>query len=178
VYGYEPDDVTDPWKVYRPPLAETLMWVNDLHALQFGQGYWISATQAITWEIKGSTTNVARQSTDLISPPATYYGQVLASATFAPTAGMPVHAYVEGQLCGQSQTLSVGGDIVYSVNVGYTPMGGMCGEPGQTVNFEVGGITMVTEALWRNDDIYKLVLSLAEDAYHYIYLPLTMRESQ
>jgi len=178
VYGYDATDAADPWKVYTPPITETWMWVNDLHTLRFGQGYWISATQAITWELKGATANVARQSPTLITPPATYYGQVLTSAAFTPTAGASVTAYVDGQPCGQGRTLNVNGDIVYTLNVGYTPAVGLCGAPGELVTFQVGAIMMDTTTLWNNDQVWRLDLAAAAPPPpHYpIYLPLTMKE--
>ncbi len=156
VYAYEAADAGDPWKVYAPnPIPD---WVNDLDAMVFGQGYWISATQAITWEVKGASETTARQSLVNIMPPATYYGVVSPTPSFVPAAGMPVTAYVEGHMCGQGETLAVGADIVYSVNVGYTPEGGMCGEPGHVVTFAVASTVMEPTATWDNNNVWSLAL--------------------
>ncbi|MCP4537492.1 MAG: hypothetical protein GY832_10130 [Chloroflexi bacterium] len=159
VYGYDPADAGAPWKVYKPNSVPP--WVNDLHEMEFGKGYWISATQPITWEVKGGSDARAPQSANNMGPPATYYGVVSPSATFVPVAGMTVSVYVEGKLCGRGETLSVGGDIVYSVKVGYTPAGGACGDLGQIVTFRVGSTMMSTTAEWNNNDVWELPLSPA-----------------
>jgi len=39
VYGYAAADEADPWKVYDINVPG---WVNDLTALEYGQGYWIN----------------------------------------------------------------------------------------------------------------------------------------
>ncbi|MBN1876694.1 MAG: VCBS repeat-containing protein [Anaerolineae bacterium] len=161
IYGYDATDTLDPWKVYAP--SPTPEWVNDLYALHFGQGYWISATQAITWSLRGDATTLRQASAGYLTPPATYYGTVQPAGTFAPAAGMTVLAYVEGVQCGQGETLSVVDKagtpvIVYTVNVGYTPAGGMCGTPGQTVRFQVGGMMMATTAVWDNNNVWELPL--------------------
>ncbi|MCP4537493.1 MAG: hypothetical protein GY832_10135 [Chloroflexi bacterium] len=161
VYGYDAADIDKPWKVYKPNSVPP--WVNDLYTMTFGMGYWISATQPITWEVKGESDARAPQSANNMGPPATYYGVVSPGATFVPVAGMTVSAYVEGKLCGQGETLSVGGDIVYSVNVGYTPAGGTCGDSGQIVMFQVGSTMMSTTAEWNNNDVWELPLYIATE---------------
>jgi hypothetical protein len=50
-----------------------------------------------------------------------------------------VEAFVDGTVCGRSQTIRVGPDIVYSVNVLGSGPGGApaCGSPGKHVEFNV-----------------------------------------
>ncbi len=159
VYGYDAADTGDPWKVYKPNSVPP--WVNDLHTMEFGHGYWISVTEPITWMLEGGSDTRAPQSANLMGPPATYYGVVSSTAPFVPVAGMTVSAYVDGALCGRGETLSVGGDIVYSVNVGYTPVGGMCGVSGQVVTFQVESVMMSATAEWNNHDVWQVPLYLA-----------------
>jgi hypothetical protein len=45
VYGYDPADSADPWKLYDPAVPET---VNDLADLESGQGYWVNVDAACT----------------------------------------------------------------------------------------------------------------------------------
>jgi len=173
VYGYDPGDAADPWKLYAPALSGTATWVNDLHTLRFGQGYWISATQPITWELKGATTTMARQSPTLVAPPATYYGRLLAGPAFTPTVGMAVVASVAGKPCAQTTTRRVGTWLVYSLNVGYTEAVGMCGALGQTVTFTVDGQDVAT-APWQNDFPAEVTLTTGHGFWH-LYLPLVMK---
>ncbi|MFQ5615685.1 MAG: LamG domain-containing protein, partial [Anaerolineales bacterium] len=171
VYGYVVTDTVDPWKVYAP--APTPPWVNDLDALQFGQGYWISATDSITWYLKGAGEG-ARQIQDFQSPPATYYGPVLSGETFTPTVGMTVIAWIDGNLCGQGETLNVNGAVMYSINVlSNGPGGASCGEEGAIVHFQVGSQMMSGEPEWNNSRIWYQPLSA--QAAGYIYLPLVQK---
>lgn len=68
----------------------------------------------------------------LLKPPATCYGPVLADRGFAPTAGMPVTAHIDGNLCGQSETREVDAQITYDINMQAEGPGGItgCGSPG------------------------------------------------
>jgi hypothetical protein len=173
VYSYDETDVDDPWKVYdtdAPP------WVNDLTNMEYGRGYWIRATQAITVLLQGdSTTPAALQSNAgaLPTPPATYYGEVLAGIKVSPTSGMEVVARVNGAVCGQAQTRLVSGQVVYVVDVLADDGGAAagCGVPGRVVQFEVGGQPIATTALWAADRPHQLTL---HSEYHN-YLPVIMR---
>jgi hypothetical protein len=173
VYGYDAQDAGDPWKVYAKGVPE---YVEDLHELEFSRGYWISATQPVTWYLRGGSGSVDASGT-FGSPPATYYGPALAGSGFVPAAGMQVSAYVNGHRCGQGETLEVGGQIVYSVNVFADVLreGGAagCGETGDTVTFYVGGQLMGPTAMWNDSRLWKVVLH--PDEGRRIYLPLVLK---
>ena len=136
VYGYEPTDTADPWKVYDVTVPE---WVNDLEVLEFGHGYWITVTEDITLYLKGALDAALAPEVALQTPPATYYGAVLPGFNFTPESGLTVTAWVDGNRCGRSQTLEVGGKVVYVVAVhayAESPGDGVgCGLPGRTVRF-------------------------------------------
>jgi FG-GAP-like repeat/FG-GAP repeat len=171
VYGYEPTDVEDPWKIYDVSVPA---WVNDLHDLRFGQGYWISVTQAINLYLKAASTAAA--DSGLPDPPTTYYGAVLASQYFVPTAGMPVVAYVNGKPCGRGQTRQIDGQIVYVVDVWADGPGEAagCGVLGAPVTFEIGSRVMSTTAAWDNTHVREVALD-ARVTQNSIYLPLVTR---
>ena len=114
VYGYEPTDTADPWRIYDVTVPD---WVNDLHELQFGRGYWINTTQAITLRLRGASAAQTAQAIDMTGPPATFYGAVLPGPGFTPAAGMRVKARVGDAVCGQAVTKNIGGQIVYTVKV-------------------------------------------------------------
>ncbi|MBN2004490.1 MAG: VCBS repeat-containing protein [Anaerolineae bacterium] len=174
VYGYDATDTADPWKVYAP--GGVPGWVNDLSTLHFGQGYWISATQPITWALKGATSTMARQLPTLITPPATYYGRVIAGPDFTPAAGMTVVASVEGRACAQATTQLYKGMIVYALNVGFTEATGACGAPGQTVTFTVNGQLMTATPAWQND-VHREVTLTTGPGLRYAYLPLITKNN-
>jgi hypothetical protein len=140
-------------------------WVNDLTTLEFSHGYWITVTQDVVWRIRGPS--YARrggpapgQAGSILNPPATYYGEVQAGSGFTPTAGMVVIARINGNVCGQGQTLLVGGQVVYSVKVlADGPGAPGCGAPGRTVTFEVATRTMATTTWWNNDRVWYLPLT-------------------
>ena len=171
VYGYDWNDTTDPWKVYDVSVPT---WVNDLRALEFGQVYWISMTQAITLYLKGDGTPAMASSNSSQWPPATYYGQVSGSADFTPTPGMTVTAWINGHLCGQGQTFEANGQVVYTVNVFAEIPGDNsgCGVPGRKVRFKVESYDMIPEAMWDNNRLWRVPL-----ASYRLYLPLVIRGS-
>jgi hypothetical protein len=179
VYGYDVTDDTDPWKVYDVTVPE---WVNDLHELEFGQGYWINVSEAITLFLKGSSDSIFQRVhwvvqaivSHLQSPPATYYGWVLPSPDFTPLPGMVVTAWIDSNLCGQSQTLEVDGRVAYSVNVSADGPGDAvgCGAPERRVTFKIGRQVMVLVTQWDNSRVWRLPLSSG----FRVYLPLTIKE--
>jgi len=161
VYGYDAQDTTDPWKVYDVGVPD---WVNDLEVLEFGQQYWISVTRAITLRLRGSSDwGMAADMGSAINlqlPPATFYGPVVPCTGFTPAVGMPVTASVGSYPCGQSETLEVGDQVVYTVNVFGDGPGGAagCGTPGQPVTFEVASHVMAPAAVWDNARLWELAL--------------------
>ena len=82
-------------------------------------------------------------------------GRTLVSQSFAPTAEMAVTAWVNGNSCGQGQTMEVGSEVVYSIHVFADGPGGAagCGEPGSKVTFWMGGQTMSPAATWTGSSI-------------------------
>ncbi|NJO04409.1 MAG: VCBS repeat-containing protein [Chloroflexaceae bacterium] len=140
VYSYRADlpDSTDVWQ---RSIVDAPAYVNNLTALEFGRGYWISATETITWSIRG--TNVAIAPTTAASlvqhsaplPPATFYGAVEIGGVGA---GVPVHARIGGVQCGAGVTERIAGQVVYVVDVVSAQQRAGCGTPGATVVLEVG----------------------------------------
>ncbi|MFP4394570.1 MAG: FG-GAP-like repeat-containing protein [Anaerolineales bacterium] len=156
VYGYDATDAADPWKLYQPPQPNgSIFWANDLETFTFGRGYWISATRAITWQIKGSESTRAPT---IHEPPATYYGVISPTADFTPQAGMAITASAAGRACAFGQTRARDDEVVYVINVGYNPRGGTCGAAGETVTFTVGSRVMAQSAVWRNPRLWALNL--------------------
>ncbi len=134
----------DAWKGYH---STTPSWVNTLTEAAFGQGYWVYVTQDVTLYLKGSTEEYNElASSELATVPAVYYGAVQAGAGFVPAAGQTVQASMNGAVCGQGQTRTVDGQVVYAVTV----VAAGCGAPGDTVSFTVGGQAMGPTATWDN----------------------------
>jgi hypothetical protein len=174
VYGYVVTDTADPWRVHgvgAPP------YVNRLHRLQFGQGYWISVTRPITWYLGQDSDPPAagdvQAAQSVESPPATFYGPLLAGQGFTPTAGMAMSARVGGKLCGQGRTVESGGEVVYSIHVSADGPGGTsgCGEPGMYVTFKVGSRAYGPAAAWDSNRLWEIALRPSWQ----VYLPLVMR---
>jgi subtilisin-like proprotein convertase family protein len=163
VYGYQPEDRSDPydpWKVYRPGAPD---FVNDLRELEFGHGYWINLTASapITLWLKGASAAAQAGIEGMPYPPATFYGPVLTGAGFTPTVGTLVTARVNGKVCGQVRMQLYGAQLVYAINVSADGPGSTagCGTPGRAVTFEVRGRAMATTATWDNNGAWPLPLS-------------------
>ncbi|MBC8447193.1 MAG: VCBS repeat-containing protein [Chloroflexi bacterium] len=163
VYGYEATDTADPWKVYDVTAPD---YVNDLATLEFGRGYWINVSQAITMYF-GATAEGGALSSVSLPPhvPATYYGEVLGG-----TAGETVTAWVGDSLCGQGQTLEVDSKVVYALNV-MAEAGGPpgCGAPGRQVTFRVGSQVKSPTVAWDDSRLWEVVLTRP----FRVYMPLT-----
>jgi hypothetical protein len=170
------------WQVYAPNVPP---YVVSLSAFEFGQGYWLSVTQPITWFLKGATpTGRIESPQNAQLPPSTYYGITQAGASFTPTVGMSVIARINpstssGQavVCGQGQTQSYGGQIVYVVHVsaeGADTIG--CGVLGRTVTFQVGGRMMTPSqvAVWDDRQLWNVNLT-PQASQQNVYLPLVAR---
>jgi hypothetical protein len=176
VYGYEASDPADPWRIYDTTVPT---YVNTLDVLEFGHGYWVNVSQAITLYLKSGLddgTRAIKLLQGAYGPPATYYGRVEAGRNFVPTAGMTVTAWVNENLCGRGELLEIGGEVVYSVHVfGDGPeLAAGCGTPGQKVAFKVDSQAMEPIAAWNNNEVWQLDLSPSEERI--IYLPLVMRQ--
>lgn len=94
------------------------------------------------------------------NPPATYYGEVLSGPGFVPVAGMPVTAWIDANICGQSLTKTQEGGVVYSVDVVGEGPGGLvgCGTPGRVVVFQVAAQFMAPTVVWDNSQLHNLPL--------------------
>jgi hypothetical protein len=94
--------------------------------------------------------------------PATYYGEVLAVPSFAPTAGMTVTAWIDGKPCGRAWTKEIDDRVVYVINVlgDDGGRGAGCGVPGGTVSvtFQVDSTLMMPglqcETQWDNSQLH------------------------
>ncbi len=158
VYGHQATDPADPWKVYDVTAPG---YVNDLATLEFGQGYWISVSHAITAYI-GTAAPASSLALNSLPPqvPATYYGEILAGHDFTPVVGEDVTAWIGDTLCGQSRTQEVTGQVVYAVNV-LAEVGGLsgCGQEGQLVTFQVAGQPLNPAVEWDDSHVWKVPLS-------------------
>jgi len=177
-YGQVMTDTSNPWKVYGPSAPD---WVSDLKVLEFGHGYWIHVTDAITLYLKGGSVSSVQSVSGLTLPPATFYGAVLHGPGFTPTVGMTVTAWVDGPACGQTQvqtqTLEGQPRLVYVLKVmaddGSQSDG--CGAPGRKLQLQVGGQRMATDATWDNTQVTRWELDPGVNLPQRVYLPLVLR---
>jgi hypothetical protein len=146
IYFYQP--TSDEWKLYDETVVNEhptyTSLVNDLTALEFGQSYWIYATEAITLYLGVPESSLTRRNGEVTLglggegvPLATFYGPILSTDTFSPTVGMTINATVNGNLCGQSTVQELAGQLVYKIQVA-ADSGNDCGTSGQTVRFIIG----------------------------------------
>jgi subtilisin-like proprotein convertase family protein len=171
VYGYVVTDTADPWRVHG---VDAPAYVNRLHEMRFGQGYWISATETVTWYVGGTPGAVSASDVrNLQGPPATYYGPVLAGPGFTPATGTDVTAWVGGHLCGQGQTTQADDQVVYSIHVLADGPGGAtgCGALGEVTMFRVGSQVMAPAAVWDDRQLWELPL---QPGWR-VFLPLVLR---
>jgi hypothetical protein len=149
VRGY--DSAAQRWRVLGP---------ND--ELEFGKGYEITVSQAVTWLLKGdgitSGASAASANNYVSAAPAIYSGVVHGDASWTPAAGLPVVARVNGQPCGQGGTLADGERIIYGVAVAAEIGLPGCGAPGRVITFQVGSKVMQTTIGWNNERVWELGL--------------------
>ena len=184
VWGYDPD-AADPWKAYSPKVAGTNFepLINDLKELVFGRGYWIHITSVsdIILHLKSTQDEVVSAShadAGFVSPPAIYYGKILPSSEFTPAPDMAVTAWIDGMLCGQSQTREVDGQIIYAVEVAADTGGSAkgCGVTGRTIVFKVDDVRMVARVYWDNTDVRNV--SMSDKFENRQFLPLIALEAR
>ncbi len=167
VYGHQSGDSETAWRVYGPSAPA---WVNDLDELKFGQGYWIHTTEAIILYLSGQETARAA-SVGGLTPPATYYGTLIATDDFTPQIGTQVTAWIDNKQCGQTETKEMNGQVVFAVKVAADD-GGLydgCGVLDRTVTFEIDGMPKTLEATWDNRHVRSLTSQMD------IYLPIIVR---
>jgi len=96
--------------------------------------------------------------------PATYYGEILASASepaFTPAVGMSVEAVINGQVCGTAETQEQNGVIVYVIKVlSDNIIAGIlgCGNASATITFLVDQTQMQPTTTWDNSQTRELNL--------------------
>jgi hypothetical protein len=150
VYSYRSEDTANPWRLFAAGVAP---WVNDLEVLEYGRGYWINATQPLTWYVAAAPLAAAQMPNPAApqSPPATLYGRVTAGNGLTPTAGQPVLAYVDGNPCGQATTRALDGAVVYVLHVAAAgPQTPDCGASGRAVMVTIAGVPVLRDAPWDN----------------------------
>jgi hypothetical protein len=177
VCHYQTEDIRDHWKCFG---ANVPPWVNDLTQMEFGDGYWIYATETITWYLKGDgqsgmTVDSQEEKSSLIGPPATYYGTLTESNSFVPQAGMTLTAWIDGNLCGQTTTVLLNGQIVYVIDIASAldlqHLTG-CGLPGKVVRFQVNGYNVLSTVPWEDSQTWEEPLV---PGYYWYYLPIIER---
>ncbi len=180
VYGYDASDLANQWKVYN---ASVPSWVNDLHNLEFGHGYWIKLSQSVMLWLKGGSASryptpalpIAQSSDgegENPTPPATFYG--ILPASLSPQAGQTLTAWIDGKVCGQALTFQEADKVVFVIKVfaeddaAYTG----CGFPGRTVTFQLEGQNLGLRLPWQTE---RLVELYAPPSVYTIYLPSVSR---
>ena len=81
---------------------------------------------------------------------------------------MPVRAYIDGHLCGETVVEALDGKLAYVLHVknGHSASGSLsnCGSDGRFIEFRVGDYTVPTQRLWDNSQAQQYDLpSLALD---------------
>lgn len=163
IYGYDPDDPSDPWKSYdknSPP------WANDLELLEHGQGYWISTTEAITLRVQPKgPEELAVGSGDphiFAAPPATYFGALDPAVIPKATGGVSVTAKIDGEVCQSTSTRAEGGLIVFALDVPAVSGGdGRCIARGAELTIHVGACEL--PVVWDNSRHHDLSAQIAQD---------------
>lgn len=163
VHGYDPlqPDPFARWQTHDVQMPRALDTLNEL---SFGEGYFIHVSQPVTLFLKGASQGLdATQQLQL--PPATYFGRLRAHMGFIPTPGMAVTAWIEGRLCGRSETKRINGEIMYAINVLAEGPGiaAGCGAVGRPVAFRVNSTSMTPSATWDNDRTQQLALQHCPD---------------
>ena len=169
LYTYEALDGADPWKRYTPGAPG---WANDLRQLDFGQVYYLYATQPVTAHFGGSWTPLTASLSRLVSsPPSGLYGEILASPVFTPTAGMLVTGWVNGHLCGQTAAFEQDGRVRYILDVrADSPLDPECGAPGRLISVRVDDHYRSALLPW--DDSTGRLVDLAVIPWFYHYFPV------
>lgn len=159
VYGYDAFDTVDPWRMYDatvPPNFHSL--VNDLTTMEFAEGYWIYATQPVTWVLTSFDERTPNQTISMLPPPATYYGVVQDGGAMA---GQTVEATIGGVSCGNSDTVAMpDSSIAYVVHVaaaGDTALD--CGTTGAPVIFSVDSMLMTPFTPWDSTQAHQITLT-------------------
>ncbi|HSH05733.1 MAG TPA: hypothetical protein VLL52_24665, partial [Anaerolineae bacterium] len=147
------------WILYDQPTALNYPTytplVNDLDTANFGRVYWIYATEAVTLFVNVSVgqnlvnTNLVDTNINQLTtiPPATYYGPISGNVT----AGMPITATINGNLCGSGTITNLNGSPAYKLQI-MADTGNDCGLTNRTINFYINGQLVSNPPLfWQNN---------------------------
>ncbi|MEM8534679.1 MAG: VCBS repeat-containing protein [Chloroflexota bacterium] len=174
VYGYEPTDSNNPWRMYD---VDVPAWVNDLDNLGHQHAYWINVTQPTKLPIKGPrsqrTDTTLAATTAIPQPPATYYMKFDNDSRDLNQAGLPVVARMGGQVCGITTTRvieDIQGGVGFVIDVVNTDI---CDGTNRTVTFTVDGEILPLTAMWNNQRPQQLTIFNNNPTQ--IYLPLLQR---
>jgi hypothetical protein len=160
VYGYDPADEGDPWKVYSPVVPP---WVNELPQLETNELYHIMVVGPLTVPIKppDATSAEAVVSAGLAQalpePPALIYGTLAARDGFTPRPGLAVTARVGEAECGATTTRLVEGKVVFALDVRSADEVAGCGGPGRSFTLAIGDYTWPRPIGWNNETVFELV---------------------
>ena len=105
----------------------------------------------------------------------TLYGPVYATAEFAPTAGMPVTATVNGVVCGQTQLLPWDGGLAYKIQV-TSDTGDGCGSAGQEIQLQLNEWTVASDYSWDNSQAWYRPLDAYAPPGYTVYLSVVVKE--
>jgi FG-GAP-like repeat len=157
------DPTTHRWLVFDPAAPD---YANTLKVLEFGKGYEITVTQNVIWRLKGAggTTTASLgppMRSDWPPAPARFYGVVHGRDGWSPRPGTVVVAQVNGVACGYGQTLEIGGQVVYAIDVDAArPRNSAgCGALGREVTFQIDGRVMRPAAAWDNSQLWAVTLN-------------------
>jgi hypothetical protein len=182
IYAFDPGAASQ-WQLYDRTVPSAFAGlVNDLTELQFGRGYWLYATRAITLYLgvaddPALAANGPVTTQEVQMPPATYYGWVTGSEGFTPSASMEVTAWINNTQCGQTTIVPWSGKLAYKLQVAAENLTGLpngCGASGRQLVIKIEGRTMAADRTWDNSQAWHL--SLGGNAYQ-LYLPLVASKS-
>jgi hypothetical protein len=139
VYHY--DALTGAWQVYVPGAPA---WVSDLDEMQFGQGYWVQATQNVNWKISGSSSSSSRSGALYPLFPALLYGEVGTQGQASLAPGDRLDAMIGSTHCGSALLKRVQGKLVYVIKVladDQDQYSG-CGATGRKITLQIGDTSL------------------------------------
>ncbi|MEM7034378.1 MAG: hypothetical protein AAF629_32850, partial [Chloroflexota bacterium] len=168
--GYNQDDPNDPWPVYCE-CGDTPNWIpafNDLSELEFGNGYWLHVTQPNTLYLTTGETQ-GRSIDSFPSPPAIFFGDV--HPAFNASTGDTVTAWIDDQLCGQTQIVNTDGILRYRIKIfSLNPqLATHCSTPGSHITLKINGANTLVIPAWQNNQLNERPLRLETDRF---YLPI------
>jgi hypothetical protein len=165
VYGRVENDPNDQWQVYDVDVpTEWAPIVNDLTALQYGQGYWINviAGNAAPMAQRTAPAIAAAAAENVSAPPATYYG---IAPDISGASALTVEAWIGDTLCQTTQTQrrmihgALSNVFVIDVPVDGEGNDSGCGSPRQIIDFKfLDGAQVVDTATapWDNSRVHEL----------------------